>query len=568
MVDILNLMNDTKEKEEKKEQYTTALDTSIIQNLYEIANKGYGIAKPTLITKKTIQTAIEEYIEENQIFTEVTMTNCKELSLSNKRILKIANLDNLIELELLKLDNNMILKIENLDKLKSLKWLDLSFNNISNIDGLNSLINLTDLSLFHNEIKEVGNLDYNMKLNILSVGYNKITDVKKLCDYLKKFPLLQGLTVHGNPFCENISSSNNNNGNNQYTNQVRNIDDYSFPLSYEQIIITLDKLKYLDYMPIDPDEREKLIHTSHKNELIKERDQNKGDESKDKSFTKYIVELTKANSQYIISFWDNLKKKLIEEKIYDSFRKITGMEDKLTLLDNHIYECLMNYKNDILEKQVIKESKENHYLKEIDANIEEIVQKSKDEIQVFKRRFKEYMKIIPDNWTVEIVEKNIKLENLKEKLFEMEIFTKKIVSEMIAEMEGFIENIVSEMNQKTSTMHSNLENYKQILRANLTQTYEEHLKSFTNEEDANLEDEDIPSDIDKVIEAYSEEYDKLKELIERERNEMKMNYFSELRLKEYYRDRRRIEDINEVYQFWQVQVQTSLKKLIEDKKKK
>jgi hypothetical protein len=37
-------------------------------------------------------------VEENKIYTEVNMSNCKELALSFKRILKIANLDNLLRL--------------------------------------------------------------------------------------------------------------------------------------------------------------------------------------------------------------------------------------------------------------------------------------------------------------------------------------------------------------------------------------------------------------------------------------------------------------------------------------
>lgn len=237
---------ETKEKEEKKEiVYTTPLEASIKSKLYEIANKGFGVPKPTLITKNTIKEAIEEYKNEYQIYTEVNMSNCKEISLSFKRILKIANLDNLVELETLRLDNNMIMKIENLDQLKNLRWLDLSFNNISHIEGLNSLINLTDLSLFHNEIKDITNcLNYNMKLNILSIGNNKIFDVKKLVDYLKKFPNLQGLTVSGNPFIKETDTGNTN-SNNQTP---------PFPLSYEPIIIGLEKLKYLDYRPVDPDE--------------------------------------------------------------------------------------------------------------------------------------------------------------------------------------------------------------------------------------------------------------------------------------------------------------------------
>lgn len=232
------------EKEEKKIVYTTSLEDTIKNKLYQIASKGYGVSKPKVITIDLIKDAIEEYKNENHIFYEVNMENCKEIALSFKKIIKIAYLENLVKLEKLKLDNNIIMKIENLEKLKNLKWLDLSFNNISKIEGLKSLINLTDLSLFNNEIEEVNNLDYNTKLNILSVGNNKIKDVKKMVDYLKKFPNLQGLTVSGNVFNKDAESGGINS-----TTQTP-----GFPLCYESILVGLDKLKYLDYRPVDPDE--------------------------------------------------------------------------------------------------------------------------------------------------------------------------------------------------------------------------------------------------------------------------------------------------------------------------
>lgn len=237
-------VNADKEKAEQKIVYTTPLEDSIKSKLYQIASKGYGVSKPNVITIDLIKEAIEVYKNENHIFYEVNMTNCKEIALSFKRIIKIAYLENLVKLEKLKLDNNIIMKIENLDKLKNLKWLDLSFNNISKIEGLRSLINLTDLSLFNNEIEEVNNLDFNTKLNILSVGNNKIKDVKKMVDYLKTFPNLQGLTVSGNVFNKDAESGGVNN-----TTQIP-----SFPLCYETILVGLEKLKYLDYRPVDPDE--------------------------------------------------------------------------------------------------------------------------------------------------------------------------------------------------------------------------------------------------------------------------------------------------------------------------
>ena len=67
----------------------TVLEDSIKNKLYEIASKGYGFAKPKVITIDLIKDAIEEYKNENHIFYEVNMTNCKEISLSFKKIIKI-----------------------------------------------------------------------------------------------------------------------------------------------------------------------------------------------------------------------------------------------------------------------------------------------------------------------------------------------------------------------------------------------------------------------------------------------------------------------------------------------
>lgn len=236
------LVNATKPKE--KTIYTNKLDEDIKEKLYKLANKGYDIIKPTLITKEVIKNAIENYKNEYQIYTDINMENCKEISLSFKNILKIDNLNNLIELETLRLDNNMIKKIENLTNLNKLKWLDLSFNNIKSISGLNTLVNLTDLSLFNNEITEISNFDSNNKLNILSIGNNKISDSKKMVDYLKKLNNLQGLTVSGNPFVKEFDNPGLSNAN----------QTPSFPSSYEIILANLEHLKYLDYRPIDPEE--------------------------------------------------------------------------------------------------------------------------------------------------------------------------------------------------------------------------------------------------------------------------------------------------------------------------
>ena len=143
----------------------------------------------------------------------------------------------------------MIMKIENLDSLVNLKWLDLSFNQIQKIEGLNNLVNLTDLSLYYNKIVIVEGLDNNRKLNILSIGKNCIADHKKVkqlitiktIDYLRKFSNLQALTISGNPFYKEDTNINNINFN----------QNANYPPEYDVFLASLEYLKYLDYRPID-----------------------------------------------------------------------------------------------------------------------------------------------------------------------------------------------------------------------------------------------------------------------------------------------------------------------------
>lgn len=160
--------------------YIPPMEESIKDKLHSLANKGFGAAVPTVITLEELKNAISEWKQEKQIYSqEITLANCTEISLSYKNILEISNLENLVNLQILRLDNNMIMKIENLHKLQNIKWLDLSFNYITEVSGLEELENLLDLSLYNNQIQEITKgLDGCRKLNVLSIGRNQIANVK------------------------------------------------------------------------------------------------------------------------------------------------------------------------------------------------------------------------------------------------------------------------------------------------------------------------------------------------------------------------------------------------------
>jgi hypothetical protein len=94
-------------------------------------------------------------------------------------------------------------------------------------------------------------------------------------------------------------------------------------------------------------------------------------------------------------------------------------------------------------------------------------------------------------------------------------------------------------------------------------------KKFSNQNDEDKEeftDEDFNGDIEKVGESYMEYIENLKDTIDHERDTEKDNFITELKNKEYYRNRQRIEDINDVYKFWNNKVVNEIKKLIDEKK--
>ena len=145
---------------------------------------------------------------------------------SFQNIMKIDNLEGLVNLTKLQLDNNVIEKIENLDHLVNLTRLDLSFNNIAKIEGLEKLTKITDLSLLNNRIKAIEGLDSLTDLNVLSIGNNQIDDLESAM-YLRNFGNLRLVNLAGNPICQD-------------------------PEYRPYVLSHLKHLKYLGYRLVDP----------------------------------------------------------------------------------------------------------------------------------------------------------------------------------------------------------------------------------------------------------------------------------------------------------------------------
>ncbi|KNA00509.1 hypothetical protein PVNG_01143 [Plasmodium vivax North Korean] len=126
--------------------------------------------------------------------------HAKVLSLENRKILLIQNIDLFRSLEELRLDNNLIEEIENLEGLSSLKILSLPNNKIREIKNLSQLANLSELNLHNNLIEQIENLDSNVELKILILSKNKIKRMQSVI-YLRVLKKLKFLNLMDNPIC-------------------------------------------------------------------------------------------------------------------------------------------------------------------------------------------------------------------------------------------------------------------------------------------------------------------------------------------------------------------------------
>ncbi|SBT33748.1 leucine-rich repeat protein (LRR8) [Plasmodium ovale wallikeri] len=146
----------------------------------------------------------------------------KCLSLENRNILVIQNMNIFKNLEELCLDNNHIEELENLDELEKLRILSVSNNKIKKIKNLDKLINLRELNLHNNNINKIENLNKNIKLKILILSKNNIKN-KECIIYLKCLKKLKILNLTDNPICYLQNSNCNYNVEKEILCQLKNV---------------------------------------------------------------------------------------------------------------------------------------------------------------------------------------------------------------------------------------------------------------------------------------------------------------------------------------------------------
>ncbi|CRG99513.1 leucine-rich repeat protein, putative [Plasmodium relictum] len=179
---------------EKKEDMNNKIFYSIIPD------NDYKNIHTNIINEKMIIEEIKKYnnVKRNNVIDEFYHT--KSLSLENKKILLIQNINLFKNLEELHLDNNLIEELENLNELVNLKILSISNNNIKEIKNLDNLKKLSELNLHNNKIKKIENLHNNKNLKILILSKNYIEDLENIF-YLRCLENLKFLNLIDNPIC-------------------------------------------------------------------------------------------------------------------------------------------------------------------------------------------------------------------------------------------------------------------------------------------------------------------------------------------------------------------------------
>jgi len=289
-----------------------------------------------------------------------------------------------------------------------------------------------------------------------------------MVEYLRKLPNLQALTVHENPFCKD-------DGNQSVTDPSKN---YQYPGSYEIILAILEKLKYLDYRPIDPELRKQAFdHFKTQNQKERSEVQYKLDEEKEKAEAKMAADLKHANAEAVLDFYKSIDQKINEEtNNKEKLKKLAGFDEKMMIFQKFIEENINNFKKEIIQAQEDKDQVIKNYEAKFEFGQEKGVEDCKELINEFKKKFKKFCSNIPPNTSREESEKEIGLLNLKEKLYEIEAKLKHSISETYKNFDREIKEKNHVMGDKTEKLKTDLSSYKEQLKKNLTNLKDELLQ--------------------------------------------------------------------------------------------
>ena len=291
-------------------------------------------------------------------------------------------------------------------------------------------------------------------------------------------------------------------------------------------------------------------------------------------------ELHNADLDEIIDFFPSVLKNIKDEIkngiTWENLIIIPGIKDQIDLTEKGINEDLNNYKEEVLKIQNNKDEIIIKRKKELNANEKKFVDKSKELIEIFKKIFKKFCKELNEGKLPNIklpddAVSYVGLKKLKDDLLEIEIYEKeqlnifiKNFKEEIRKINDIIQDITNKLKEKLELKKMRLkEKIDQIIKDIKVQIeiYESIENPDNEKKDENMEKliyifniGDFNSDKDKVTEVLDERISKLKDSLDYKRNIRAENFFVNIIDNEYYRNKKRFDEISQIYSMYYNQI--------------
>jgi len=188
-IDVLNIISEFLLKQKKiLKQFPTIQNLGNCGYVLDINNKITALRLRTCFFNDlniiaNLQNILLLDLMDNDIYDIGKLSNLcslQELILGDNKINVISALSNLYSLKKLELNINNVTDLKPVEKLNGLIELWLYNNNISNLDFLTNLTNLTKLGLNNNKISDISSLSNLTNLKLLKLGNNSITDISSL----------------------------------------------------------------------------------------------------------------------------------------------------------------------------------------------------------------------------------------------------------------------------------------------------------------------------------------------------------------------------------------------------
>ena len=210
-------------------------------------------------------------------------------------------------------------------------------------------------------------------------------------------------------------------------------------------------------------------------------------------------------------------------------------------------------------------------------------------IRVFKKVFKKFCKELKEGKLPNIKSQDegatyVGLQKLKDDLLEIEVYEKEQLTSFIKGFREEVRKINDVMQAKTNTLREKLDSKKTGLKEKIEQIVSEFRAKIEaldveKPEEGKEEEEETPqdekmarifetlrqsefnSDKDKITEVLDDRISKLKDSLDNARTISTENYFTNITNNDYYRNKKRIEDITEIYSMYYNKIKDELDNL-------